>query len=309
MVDPNPASFDVMLLPVLRELGERGSVTAVARATHRTPSAVSQQLQTLQRQVGVPLLEHVGRGVRLTEAGRALARSAVGVAVAVAEAHAAWDEHRGGATGRVELAVFPSAAELLLPGLLTRLRDHPGIELVVVDEDVPEDGFAAVAADRDIVVGHRSDGVAIADRAFLEVVPLLREPLDVAFPLGHPLAGRERVGVEEVIGEIWLGVPVDYPIDRALAAMAARTDVVPEVVFRSIHLPVLESMVAAGHGIALLPRYTSRTRAAGRFHLAVLGDVRAGRHIEALLRPDRAVRPAVATVVAALVAEATDVTA
>lgn len=309
MVDPRPASFDVMLLPVLRELGERGSVTAVARATHRTPSAVSQQLQTLQRQVGVPLLEHVGRGVRLTEAGRALARSAVGVAVAVAEAHAAWEEHLGGATGRVELAVFPSAAELLLPGLLTRMRAHPGIELVVVDEDVSEDAFAPMAADRDVVIGHRPDGVGLVDRAAIEVVPLLREPLDVAVALDHPLAGRDRVDVGEVIGETWLGVPVDYPIDRALSGMAARADVVPEVAFRTIHLPVLENLVAAGHGIALLPRYTSRTRAAGRFHLAVLGDVQAGRHIEALVRPDRMVRPAVATVLEALVAEAAHVTA
>ncbi|MFZ7086511.1 LysR family transcriptional regulator [Curtobacterium sp. RRHDQ10] len=302
-------AFDVTLLPVLRELADRGSVTAVAAATHRTPSAVSQQLQTLQRQVGVALVERVGRGVRLTGAGHALARTAVGVATAIAEAEAAWDTYRAGVRGTVDVAVFPSAAELLLPGFLTRMRAHPGIEVVVADEDVSEASFAPLAADHDVVIGHRSDGVPPADREALTTVPLLREPLDVALPLGHPLVGRERVGVDEVIGDPWLGVPVDYPIDRALAAMAARTDVVPEVVFRTIHLALLENLVAAGHGIALLPRYTSRTRAAGRFHLAVLGDVRAGRRIEALVRPDRAVRPAVRTVLDALVAEASAVTA
>jgi DNA-binding transcriptional LysR family regulator len=300
--------FDIALLPVLRELAERGSVTAVAAATHRTPSAVSQQLRTLQRQAGVPLVERVGRGVRLTDHGRALAGLATGVATALAGVEAAWDEHLGGATGTVALAVFPSAAELLLPGLLTRMRAHPGIALRLVDVDVSEGEFAPLTADHDVVIGHRTDGARPADRAVVETVPLLREPLDVAVPLVHPLATRERIGIEDVVDETWIGVPEGYPIDRVLTATAAATDVPPAVAFRTIHLPVIEALVAAGHGIALLPRYTSRTRAPGRFHLATLADVRAGRHIEALVRPDRAVRPAVRTVLEALVAEARVVT-
>ncbi len=301
--------FDVTLLPVLRELGERGSVTAVAAATHRTPSAVSQQLQTLQRQVGVPLVERVGRGVRLTEHGRVLAGLANGVATAIATVDAAWQEHLGGGSGTVDLAIFPSAAELLLPGLLTRMRAHPGIRLTLSDVDVSEGEFAPLTADHDVVVGHRPDGAAPAGRAALETVPLLREPLDVALPPGHRLVGHGRVHIDEVVDETWIGVPEDYPIDRVLTAMAAATDTPPEVAFRTVHLPVIENLVAAGHGVALVPRYTSGTRAPGRFHLAELADVRAGRRIEALVRQDRAVRPVVRTVLEALVATALDVTA
>ncbi|WP_443027318.1 LysR family transcriptional regulator substrate-binding protein [Sphingomonas sp. LR61] len=168
--------------------------------------------------------------------------------------------------------------------------------------------FAPLAADHDIAVGHRSDGVRPADQGSVETVPLLREPLDVALPPGHRLAGRERVGIDEVVGETWIGVPEGYPIDRVLQAMAAASDAPPSVAFRTIHLPVIENLVAAGHGVALVPRYTSGTRASGRFHLAELADVRAGRRIEALVRPDRAVRPVVRTVLEALVAEALDVT-
>jgi DNA-binding transcriptional LysR family regulator len=300
--------FDIALLPVLRELDERGSVTAVATATHRTPSAVSQQLQTLQRQVGVPLVERIGRGVRLTDDGRVLAGLAAGVATAIATVDAAWQEHLGGASGTVDLAIFPSAAELLLPGLLTRMREHPGIELVLSDVDVSEDEFAPLAADHDVVVGHRPDGASAPDRVALETVALLREPLDVALPDGHRLAGHRRVRIDEVVDETWIGVPEGYPIDRVLTAMAAATDSPPQVAFRTIHLPVIENLVAAGHGVALVPRYTSGTRAPGRFHLAELADVRAGRRIEALVRPDRAVRPVVRTVLEALVATAVDVT-
>lgn len=300
--------FDVQLLAVLRELAERGSVTAVAEATHRTPSAVSQQLQTLQRQVGVPLVERVGRGVRLTPHGQVLADLAPGVATAIARVDAAWQEHLGGATGPVSLAIFPSAAELLLPGVLTRMQAHPGIALTLVNVNVSEGEFAPLAADHDVVVGHRSDGVRPADQGSVDTVPLLREPLDVALSPGHALVGRARVGIDEVVGERWIGVPEGYPIDRVLHAMAAATDTPPSVAFRTIHLPVIENLVAAGHGIALVPRYTSGTRAAGRFHLAELADVRAGRRIEALVRPDRAVRPVVRTVLEALVAEALHVT-
>jgi DNA-binding transcriptional LysR family regulator len=300
--------FDVTLLPVLRELDERGSVTAVAAATHRTPSAVSQQLQTLQRQVGVPLVERVGRGVRLTEHGQVLAGLAGVVATAVATVDAAWQDHLGGASGVVDLAIFPSAAELLLPGLLDRMREHPAIDLVLSDVDVSEDGFAPLTADHDVVVGHRPDGSSPPHRQALETVALLREPLDVALPEGHRLADRARVGIDDVVDETWIGVPRDYPIDRVLTAMAAARDTPPSVAFRTIHLPVIENLVAAGHGIALVPRYTSRTRAPGRFHLAELADVRAGRRIEALVRPDRAVRPVVRTVLEALVATALDVT-
>ncbi|MDT0210446.1 LysR family transcriptional regulator [Curtobacterium sp. BRD11] len=299
--------FDIALLPVLRELAERGSVTAVAAATHRTPSAVSQQLRTLQRQAGVPLVERVGRGVRLTADGRALADMATGVATALATVESAWSEHLAGVSGTVDLAVFPSAAELLLPGLLTRMREHPGIVLELSDVDVSEGEFAPLTADHDVVIGHRPDGARRLDGA-VETVALLREPLDVALPLDHPLADRERVGIEDVVDETWIGVPEDYPIDRVLIAMAAASDTPPSVAFRTIHLPVIENLVAAGHGIALVPRYTSGTRAAGRFRLATLADVRAGRRIEALTRPDRAVRPAVRTVLEALVAEARAVT-
>ena len=78
--------MDVRRLDLLRELAERGSVTAVAEATGRTPSAVSQQLKVLEREAGMPLTERSGRGLVLTSAGHALARSATDVAIALERA-------------------------------------------------------------------------------------------------------------------------------------------------------------------------------------------------------------------------------
>jgi DNA-binding transcriptional LysR family regulator len=295
---------DVAHLAVLRELAEHGSVTAVARAATMTPSAVSQQLKVLQRRLGVVLVERSGRGVRLTDAGWALARIAATVSTALAAAEADWQSYRGGVGGTVRLAMFHSAGELLIPGLLDRLVAFPDIVLETFDEDVSQDDFAALTADYDIVVAHRSDDVVAPARGGIDVRPLLREPLDVALPLGHPLAGRARVSPRDVIDEDWIVPPAEYPIDRVLTAIAARAGSPARVVRRTTHLPLMEKLVARGHGIALLPRHTTRDRAEGRLALVPLADLRAGRFIEALMRPDRAVRRAVQVVLDALVAEA-----
>ena len=295
---------DLNQLALLRELADHGSVTAVAAATGKTPSAVSQQLKGLQRQVGVPLVERVGRGVQLTDAGWALAEGAVHIATALAEAEAAWDRYQGDVAGSVRLALFFSAAELFLPGLLDRLEAHPAITLESFDEDVSQDDFAALTRDYDIVVAHRSDDVAPVRRPGLTVVPLMREPLDVALPLSHPLAGQPWVRPSDVIGENWIAPPADFPIDRALTAIGARAGAPVRIVRRTTHLPLTERLVARGHGVALLPRHTSADRAAGRFALVRLRDLRAGRFVEALMRPDRAARRAVQVVVEELRAEA-----
>ena len=296
--------MDVSQLALLRELADRGSVTEVALALGKSPSAVSQQLKTLQRQVGVVLVERSGRGVRLTDAGRALAESSVKISVAIAEAEATWDAYRGQPVGVVRIATFFSASELFVPGLLARLRAYPGITVEIDDRDTTQDAFAAITADYDIVIAHRSDDVLPPERSALTVVPLLREPLDVGVPLDHPLAARRSVRVADVIHENWIGVPPEYPLDRVLTAMAVQAGIPPKVVHRTTHLPLIENLVTAGHGVALLPRQTSRERSSGRFVLLPVTDVRAGRRIEALLRPDRAARRAVRIVLDELVAEA-----
>ena len=85
--------MDVRRLELLRELADRGTITAVAAATHRTASAVSQQLKLLEAEAGVPLTEKEGRGIRLTGAGRALAETARRIAVAIESAEALWSEY------------------------------------------------------------------------------------------------------------------------------------------------------------------------------------------------------------------------
>src|SRR6478735_645080 len=134
--------MDVRRLDLLRELSERGSVTAVAEATHRTPSAVSQQLKVLEREAGMPLTERSGRGIQLTGAGIALARSATDVAVALERATALWDEFRNHPSGEVSLVTFPTVGATLLPAVLTDLAEVAGLVVRATDLDPEAAEFA-----------------------------------------------------------------------------------------------------------------------------------------------------------------------
>src|SRR5690606_37445134 len=145
--------MDIRHLELLRDLRERGSLAAVAAATHRTPSALSQQLRTAQRAAGVPLVEPSGRGLRLTEAGELLADGADDVTAALARVAARLDEHRGRPTGRVSIAGLPSGLTALLPGALTLLAESD-VEIAVDDLDLAEHDYASAAADADIVIAH-----------------------------------------------------------------------------------------------------------------------------------------------------------
>src|SRR4051795_12488243 len=122
--------MDAHQLAVLREVAEQGSVTGAARVLHCTPSAVSQQLKALESAAGTPLVERVGRGIRITPAGAELARSAIDVALALERAAASLTRFARRPTGTVRVAVFQSAAKMLLPGLLSAVAGDEGVEVV-----------------------------------------------------------------------------------------------------------------------------------------------------------------------------------
>src|SRR3954464_9251725 len=131
--------YDVRRLRLLRELAARGTVTAVAEALAYTPSAVSQQLAQLERDVGVGLLERAGRGVRLTEAGRRLAGHADAIMARMEAAEADLAGLSGRAAGRLRVACFPTAAgALVLPALTTLLERHPSVVPELVDIEAEE---------------------------------------------------------------------------------------------------------------------------------------------------------------------------
>ena len=301
--------MDVRHLETLRAVRAQRGVTAAAVVLHLTPSAVSQQLAALQRDVGVPLTRQVGRRLQLTPAGEALADAALDVAVALERARAACDSYLDRPTGTVAVSAFQSAAELLLPGLLTRVGELGGIALHCSEADVAQGDFTALTDRVDVVVAHRPDGDPGwgGPEASVRVVPLLREPLDLAVPLDHRLAGRSSVRPADLAGEDWIMVREGFPVAAVLDAVAVAAGRETRIVHRINDFHVISALVAAGHGVSLLPRFTSGTHPGVR--LVPVEGVAAGRRIDALLRPDRAERLVVRRVLDELVALAHELAA
>ena len=276
-------------LALLRELDERGSLTAVARASQVTPSAVSQRIRVLERSVGIRLTEPVGRGVRLTEAGRILAAGAIEVAAALAQVEARLAAFRDGIGGRIDIAALPSAGVVLLPSLIAALGGE--LEVRVHDHDVAEADYAALARDHDLVIGHRMAQAPPPDWRGLRVVDLLREPIDIAVPAAHPLAGAPAVRPADIAGHRWIGVPEGYPFDDLRMAIEAAAGEPFAIVQRVRDNRLVEALVAAGLGIGMLPRFS--TRPGGGISLVPLAGLPTGRTVSALARRDVAERAAV----------------
>lgn len=300
--------MDVRRLQLLRELADRGSITAVAAATHRTASAVSQQLKVLETEVGVPLTERHGRGLVLTGAGLALADTARRIAVAIESAEALWHEFTQSPRGSVSMSVFPTAGQMLLPGVLRSLRDEPGLEIVLTDHDLPLPDFAQLTANYDVVIADSQGIPAHWTENGLRCVPLMTEPFDVALPAGHPLVEKSVVRGSDLVDEQWIGAPVGYPYDRVLERLGAAVGREPRIVQRVMDNLIVERLVAAGIGIAILPRFTTRSHGNGIVTRPITG-LPAERQISALMRADRAERPSVRRVLELLHDEAARVMA
>ena len=286
--------MDLHHLKLLRELGDRGSVAAVAAALHITPSAVSQQLKLLQRSAPVPLTERRGRRLALTDAGRALAAAAAEVWTALDRADRVVGAYLDDPATPVSVAAFHSAALAYFPALL-----HAGVApLRCSDQDVAHAEFPALAADYDLVLAHRLAHSPPWPGDRLTVVPLVYEPLYVALPAGHRLAARAALTAADVGGEDWISVHDGFPLEGVLQAIAAAAGRPLRVVHRINEFTVAAAVVAAGAGVALLPGYTSPVQAG--VVLRPLADLPAGRHIDVLARPERLHRAAVRAVLKAL---------
>lgn len=289
--------MDERQLRILRELGELGSVRAVAEALHITPSAISQQLKLLQRTIAVPLTERRGRYLRLTQAGETLAAAGAEVHTALARARQVARDLSDEPSGTVTVSAFNSAALALFPPLLRAFPTGGPIQVQVTDEDVAQQDFPRLTSRIDIVIAHRLDhtpGWPIT----VTTTPLLHEPMDVALPHRHQLCQRAVLDPTDVADEPWITTHDGFPIIASLEALGAIAGRPLTFTHRVNEFSVAIELVKAGGGLALVPRWTvPRPRGVV---LRPLEGLAAKRHIDALHRPEQGLRPSTQVVLGEL---------
>lgn len=258
-IDPDlfAGELDVQSLRVIRAIADEGSITGAAAALGYSQPAISQQVKRMEQRLGMPLVERVGRRLRLTEAGRVLARHAPAVTMALDAAAGELAELRGLRRARVRLVGFPSASPTIVPRLLRELSaSAPGLTVTYVEAEPPE-AVEAVREDRaDIAVtfsypGDRDDPHGESARG-LAVRPIGTDELMLVLPEGHEAARAERVDVAALSEENWIA---GCPRCRGhLLEMCGRAGFAPHITFETDNVAAVEGLVAQGMGVATLPR-------------------------------------------------------
>lgn len=296
--------MDPMRLRLLRELGDRGSVAAVAASMRVSPSAVSQQLAVLQAGAPVPLTTKRGRTLVLTEAGEALAVAGAEVETSLARARGALDAYFGDEHRPVRVSAFHSAGLALFRPLLAALADGPRV--LLRDADVAQAGFVGLTAEHDLVVAHRLAHEPEWPTRRLEVVPLFTEPLDVALPASHRLAAQPDVGAADLVDEAWISVQEGFPLAGVLQHLGALVGRPLRIEHRINEFSVAAEVVRSGAAIAIMPRTTAASLAVDGMVLRPIRGVEVVRHVDVLARPDVLAQASVRAVLTALRAVAAE---
>ena len=289
-------------LRLLRELGDRGSVAAVAAALRVTPSAVSQQLAALQREVPQPLTARRGRVLALTPAGEALAAASVRVEEALELARGTVDALAGDARRTVTVSAFHSAGLLLFAPLLRGLDG--AVPVALRDADVALERFPGLTADYDLVIAHRLSHDPAWPTERMRAVPLFTEPVDVALHAAHPLAAQAGIRPEQLRDERWVAVHDGFPLAGVLQHWGAMSGSPLRIEHRVNEFSLAAAIVRTGAAMAALPRTTGAALAVDGMVLRPVVGSPIVRHVDVLARPDVLAQAAVRRVLDELLAVA-----
>lgn len=240
----------LLLVDVVRA----GSLTAAANRLSYTTSAISQQIAKLEAEAGQPLLERHARGVRLTEAGAALARRAERIETQLHAARSELDDIAGLRSGTVRLGTFPTVGSSLLPQVVKLYKSrHPAVTLTVRSSR-----FAALRAmldtgDVELSLLWDYEWAPVTDRE-LVVRELLVDPPTLVVSVNHRFAHRESLDMAELADEQWITREDNHPVGAALEKACQKAGFAPSVAFAANDYQEAQAMVAVDLGVSMAPR-------------------------------------------------------
>jgi DNA-binding transcriptional LysR family regulator len=249
--------LNVGRLQVLVAVVERGSISGAADALSYTQSAVSQSIARLETETGVALLHRGRRGVTPTEAGTVLAGHAERILAAIGTAEAALSELSGAQRTRLRVGTFPSGGAALMPLAVARLRRvHPDVALTLAEGEPAQIAPRLRAGELDVALLYEFPAPAVRrdERAGLRTTVLLNDPMDLILPVGHRLGTRATVTLADLRREPWVQTAAASPCARHVVRCCQAAGFTPDVAFESDDYTTVQGLVAAGVGVALVPR-------------------------------------------------------
>src|SRR6478736_4256293 len=293
--------IDVRKLEILRELDRCGTIAATALAVHLTPSAVSQQLASLSREAGTPMLEPDGRRVRLTEAAQLLLSHAHQIFTHLEHADSDLAAFRRGDAGTVRLGTFSSAVKALAVPVISDLATRTRLRVEIREVEPEESIDALLSRTVDVSMTLASSQLLPNEndqRLYTE--HLLDDIEDVALPFDHPLADRAEIELADLADADWILARPGVPCWQLAREACERAGFVPRARHYADEFIGVVGLVAAGHGVSLLPRLAQADFANEPIVLRPVAGVSPVRRIGAQIRAGTADQPHIAPVLESL---------
>ncbi|MDW2981675.1 MAG: LysR family transcriptional regulator [Rhodanobacter sp.] len=258
--------FDLRQLRYFVAVAEELSFTRAALRLHLSQPPLSQQIQSLEQDLGVRLLERTKRSVAVTEPGRVFLEHARQILAKVDESRSQVVAAAAGYSGQLRLAYTVSVSfHPAMPQALLRFGQlAPNVRLQL-SEMYTEPQFAALLAGQIDVGFVRDEPSRVRDAGSLRLSVVDREPLMLALPAGHPMSGRSSLRLAEVAGDAFVSQPRELAAtlyDR-LVKLATRAGFQPSITQHAQQINGLLALVAAGLGLALVPASMRTVRLAG----------------------------------------------
>jgi molybdate transport repressor ModE-like protein len=246
--------LEVKRLRILREVAAQGSFSAAADALFLSQSAVSQQIATLEREVGMQLLDRARGGPKLTDAGRVLVGHAEAAIARLDEAERELAAIAGLEGGELRLASFPSASATVLTEAVSVFHGrYPKVRLSIAEAE-PEQSLPRLkGGELDLALSFDYPSVPNAPDRDLELTLLLTESMHLALPKKHPLAERQVVPLAELAEERWLCGSRPSSCGEVVFRACRDAGFEPQVGFESDDYHVMQGFISAGLGFTLLP--------------------------------------------------------
>ncbi len=258
--------FDFRQLRYFIAVAEELSFTRAALRLHLSQPPLSQQIQSLERDLGVRLLERNRRNVALTEPGRLFLEQARQILAKADAARIQVVAAAAGYGGQLRLAYTVSVSfHPAFPRTLLRYGQIAPDVRMQLCEMYTQAQFAALLADQIDVGFVRDEPTRAQDACHLRLTIIVREPLLIALPAGHPLANRAMLRLEEVAHDAFVSQPRELAAtlyDR-LVKLANNAGFEPVIAQHAQQLNGLLALVAAGMGLALVPASMQAVRLDG----------------------------------------------
>jgi DNA-binding transcriptional LysR family regulator len=285
-------------LRILREVAARGTYAAAAEALYLTGPAVSHQIATLERELGVPLFMHNKRALRLTEAGRRLVRHSDRILADCEAAVADVQSVASEISGTVRISIIETAGQVVARPAIQLRKRHPDLDIVLVSMRPFRSLPALRAGELDIVISNDWDCMPATASVDMSRFDLLTESYFVALPPSHPLASQSGpLQLKDLAHESWC-VTQEEVFRTALTRTMHAAGFQPHVVFESIYSRSIAGYAEIGLGIGVIPASTD-VRGMDII-LRPLAEPALTRHVFALIRSGSEWSPGVRTVLEAM---------